>query len=432
MRCFFVILDGIGDRGFDTFDGKTPLFVASTPNLDRLASLGANGLYHPSKIGLSLPSELAHFLMFGYEQNDFPGRGIIEAIGAGISVEKDEVALLAKLVSVKEQNRKLIVVDEKPSISYDFLKSLIQPIESIKIEGISFRFHLVNGLSGILVLSGDVSRHITDSNPVFEGYPLLKVKPLKRYGKDYATEKTAAALNKYLLKVYEILSTHPVNQRLGVKNPINAITTQRAGQFKSLPGFKEKWGLKAISISSASVYAGLAKLIGMDAVLAESIGNPKEDLLQKFILAQKLKGYEFIHIHTKAADEAGHTKNPVFKKDVIESLDGAFDFLIHEVLAKKDDLIVVTADHSTPSCGKMIHSGEALPVVFAGPGVRVDDVVTFNEISCAKGSMGLIRGAELMYMILNLMDRGRLIGLSDCEEPPLYFPGRYEPLSKEN
>ena len=67
MRCILVILDGLGDRGHAVFQGKTPLAAARTPNLDRLAELGMNGLYHPWHQGLALPSELAHFLMFGYE-----------------------------------------------------------------------------------------------------------------------------------------------------------------------------------------------------------------------------------------------------------------------------------------------------------------------------------------------------------------------------
>jgi 2,3-bisphosphoglycerate-independent phosphoglycerate mutase len=46
MRYILIILDGIGDRGQRYFDGKTPLGAAYTPKMDRLASIGINGLYH--------------------------------------------------------------------------------------------------------------------------------------------------------------------------------------------------------------------------------------------------------------------------------------------------------------------------------------------------------------------------------------------------
>ena len=80
-RCILVILDGLGDHGHAVFDGQTPLQAASTPNLDRLAALGMNGLYHSYLQGVAMPSEIAHFLMFGYDLADFPGRGYLEAEG---------------------------------------------------------------------------------------------------------------------------------------------------------------------------------------------------------------------------------------------------------------------------------------------------------------------------------------------------------------
>jgi hypothetical protein len=40
MRCILLILDGLGDHGHAAFGGQTPLQMADTPNLDRLAALG--------------------------------------------------------------------------------------------------------------------------------------------------------------------------------------------------------------------------------------------------------------------------------------------------------------------------------------------------------------------------------------------------------
>ena len=96
MRCLLLILDGLGDHGHAAFGGQTPLQMASTPNLDRLAALGMTGLYHPWLLGTALPSEIAHVLLFGYDLDDFPGRGYLEALGADIPVAEGEVALLAE------------------------------------------------------------------------------------------------------------------------------------------------------------------------------------------------------------------------------------------------------------------------------------------------------------------------------------------------
>ena len=46
MRCILVVLEGLGDKGYDVFGGKAPLQAARTPFLDGIAAVGINGLYH--------------------------------------------------------------------------------------------------------------------------------------------------------------------------------------------------------------------------------------------------------------------------------------------------------------------------------------------------------------------------------------------------
>ena len=46
MKLLFIVVDGLGDRPIPDFGGKTPLEYANTPNLDKIASLGMNGLLH--------------------------------------------------------------------------------------------------------------------------------------------------------------------------------------------------------------------------------------------------------------------------------------------------------------------------------------------------------------------------------------------------
>ena len=100
MKTILVLLDGIGDRSYDSLEHRTPLQAAATPNMDRLAAMGSNGLYHASHSGQCLPSEIAHFLMFGYDRRNFPGRGLLEAVGEGVNFTNDDVLCLAHLAGV--------------------------------------------------------------------------------------------------------------------------------------------------------------------------------------------------------------------------------------------------------------------------------------------------------------------------------------------
>ena len=430
MRCILLVLDGLADKGHIAFEGKTPLQIASTPNLDRLASLGMNGLYHSYLQGTALPSELAHFLMFGYDIESFPGRGVIEAIGENIPLERNEVALLARIFSVSHLNGELVLRKENPTLDDTTCESLQETIKTYAHDDIEIEFIPTKGIQGILVLRGNVSASITDSNPIYEERPLMEVTPFEDRKEEKGAVKTAAVLNRYLRWCYQQLSTHPLNEERSKKGllPVNALGTQRAGMMSSLLPFSEKWGLKGMSLSSGAMYRGLSSLMGIETEKVSDTGNAENDLYQRLQRAKAATDADFIHVHTKAADEASHTRDPAYKKTTIESLDRALAYALEEIIPDENILLVVTADHSTASAGTMIHSGETVPLTMIGKYTRRDDVTECNEVCCAGGALGLVRGKELMYLILNFLDRGKLWGLMDTPVNQPFFPGNYRAL----
>jgi 2,3-bisphosphoglycerate-independent phosphoglycerate mutase len=64
-------------------------------------------------------------------------------------------------------------------------------------------------------------------------------------------------------------------------------------------------------------------------------------------------------------------------------------------IAHVSDYVVVTSDHATPVSVKE-HTGEPVPVMLYGPDVVVDDVSKFSEVTCWRGSLGRIRGIDIM------------------------------------
>jgi 2,3-bisphosphoglycerate-independent phosphoglycerate mutase len=407
------------------------LVAARTPNLDRLAQLGANGLYHAWRQGLALPSEIAHFLMFGYDLAEFPGRGYLEALGEGIAVAEGEVALLARLFAVRPVGGHLLLEAGNPKVDSETCLALQEEIQSFSQEGIDVEFIPTKGIKGIVLLKGEASPAVIDANPIYEGRPLMEVLPLAGSETEPSARRTARVLNSYIRWSYAKLSQHPLNrQRLASgQPPLNAVGLQRAGAKKAIQPFADKWGLKALAIASGAIYKGLSRHFGLDLQVAEDTAKPGADLLERLRFAQAAKEYDFVYLHTKAADEAAHTKDPHRKMAVIQDLDQAFAYALETIATDPETLLVVTADHATNSAGRMIHSGETVPLTMVGKYARMDDVSRFDEIACAQGALGQVRGAELMYLILNLLDRGKLVGLRDAPADQPYFPGKYKPLT---
>ena len=428
MRCILVILDGVGDRANQSLDGQTPLQAAHTPNLDHLATIGMNGLYHPYLQGIPMPSETAHFLLFGYDIREFPGRGYIEAIGCGVHIEEDEVGVLCRLCSVRQQGEELILADRVPIATERDLFALSEAIVPHAAGDVKIRPAFSHKAEGFLLISGAVSPAITDSDPIYEGRPLISVEPI-----DAGSEarRTASELNAYLRSMYRRLDDHSINieRRGNGALPINALVTQRAGKKRDVLPFSEKWGLKGLSVSSAALYWGLCKEIGMQVVKVRDSEDVAADMRERLHVAYEAKEYDFVHVHSKVPDEAGHTKDPAHKRDVLESIDRGMDFAIQEIASDPDTLLVVTADHSTASVGTMIHTGETVPLLMVGKYPRRDKVANFNEIECAQGALGLVKGKELMYVILDFLDKAKMQGLMDTPIDQPYYPGHYKPLT---
>ncbi len=436
-KCLLIVLDGLGDRSHEVLEWQTPLQAAHAPHLDRLARGGANGLYHAGSLGEALPSETAHFAMFGYDRKDFPGRGPLEALGAGVDLARDEVAILAHFAALEQRDGCLALVQDVPRADAEEVAALIRAVDKWEQDGIRIRYVPVKGVFGVLILSGEVSPDITDTGPMRDGRFLPDLLPLiSKYSttrnaeNEVRARNTARVLRAYLLHTWHTLREHPLNdrrRRAGLP-PITGLVTQRAGSLRPVPPFSRRFGLRGLSIASGAVFRGLARHLGLDWQAPRDTGDLAEDFARDLAdVPEHFTRYDFIHLHTKAPDEAAHAKDPLLKKAVIEALDRALG-TGKALLENPGLLVVVTADHSTPSSGNMIHSGEPVPLLFHGTGVRRDLVTRFDEIHAAQGCLGCVRGTELLRLILNHLDMARLEGVRDTPEDCLYWPGDYQPL----
>lgn len=432
MKTVLVLLDGLGDRSYKSLGNHTPLQAAHTPNLDRLAQLGSNGLFHAALMGQCLPSEMAHYRLFGYDPDAFPGRGLLEAVGDGISFEDNDVLSLAHLSGIVWHGGIPVLTQGRRDIKGGpgEIEPLFSSITPYASQGIRFRLHQTGPNDAILVMSGPVSPYISDSDPMIIGMAVAEITPIAGNPEPEKAERTARALNNYLSYCHTVLKNHKVNSdrmEAGLP-PADFLVTQRAGRRIVQESFYDRWGLKGMVIASGSMYMGLARELGLTPLRVVDGEDPGDDLRERIRIALSNSSHDFIHVHTKAPDQAGHTKDPNQKRAVIDRLDRGLNELVEKVEQKDDLLVVVTADHSTPSSSALIHSGEPVPVSFAGTGIRRDAVTAFDEVNSATGCMGLLRGRELMLMVLNCAARSVLLGHRLGPVEKYYVPPSYRPF----
>lgn len=376
--------------------------------------MGSNGLFHASRIGECLPSEMAHYLLFGYTPNRFPGRGLLEAVGFGVPFEDEDVLCLAHLSCVRIKEGKPILALPRKEVPWreEQLAAFFEALTSFETDDFHFRLHRTGRNDAILAIKGPASPHISDSDPIVAGHFMACVLPVSENPEPRKAAKTATALNAYLTHCHRTLTDHALNRKLAAsgKPTANFLATQRSGRKISQKPFEAIWGMKGRLIASGAMYKGLAHELGLDFTTVADGPNPGEDLQKRIRMALADNTHDFCHVHTKTPDQAAHKGNPLLKRDVISSLDQGLGDLVEALKTREDLLVCVTADHSTPCESILIHSGEPVPFVVAGPRVRRDFVTVFDEVRAAQGCMGLIRGDELMRLLLNCADRSVLKG----------------------
>src|SRR5262249_41711905 len=105
MKYAIVIPDGCADEPLAELDGRTPLQAARTPNMDRVAQLGAVGRADNVPPSLTPASDAATPSLSGYAPFQvYTGRAPLEVAAMGIPLGPDDWAVRCNLVHVRDGN----------------------------------------------------------------------------------------------------------------------------------------------------------------------------------------------------------------------------------------------------------------------------------------------------------------------------------------
>jgi 2,3-bisphosphoglycerate-independent phosphoglycerate mutase len=402
MKCLLVVCDGMADRPIKSLGGKTPLEFAKTPNLDEIANKGISGIVDIIAPGIRPGSDTAHLAILGYDpRTSYTGRGPFEAAGVGMKANPGDVAFRSNFATTDENG---VIIDRRAGRIEAGTKDLAKAINEIKIPGLNFRFKESTGHRGAFVLSGEeLSHKITESDPHHEGVKPREINPLDDSA---SAQRTAAAINDFIVESAKVLSSHPVNiKRLQEKkNPANILLLRGAGIAPSFPPFQSKHGLSGGCIASVALVRGVARFCGLEVIGADP-STAVDELARKALAATKQ--YDFILLNIKGADDASHDGDLKKKINVIEEIDKAItvfsDFSAENYLA-------LLSDH-TSSITRKDHCGDPVPMLIAGPEVRRDDVSAFSEgRAAADGGLCRIRGGDIMNILVDLMNRSEKFG----------------------
>lgn len=383
-KIVLLVLDGVGDIPDGDNGWRTPLEAAKTPNFDAIAPSAALGRIIPVAQGITPGSGPGHIALFGYDPIETTvGRGVLEAIGAGIELKPGDVAARANFCTldtdgIVTDRRAGRIPSEQSAPLVERLAERISSIEDVEIvwkAGKQHRFVIVLRGPG---LAGDVS----DADPHKEGHPISEV---EAHSPD--SEKAARIVNSLITRMREVLADQPV---------ANAALMRGLSSRPSWPGYADRFGLRAAAIAAYPMYRGVAQLAGMQVV---PVGDTPADAFAK--VAELWNEFDYFFIHVKATDMAGEDGDFRAKAAAVETVDAA----LPELLGLEPDVLCVTGDHSTP-VPMAGHSWHPVPVMVRGRVCGADQSPRFHEKFARAGSLGDVQSCDLIALLL--ANAGRL------------------------
>ncbi len=421
----YVILDGLGDRPVPSLGNRTPLEAAAVPFLGAMTLEGRTGLVQTVGPGIAPESDVAVTAMLGYDPFTYhTGRGVFEAVGAGMPFRDGDLALRGNFATGGE-GRAILDRRAGRDLTSDDAHALAAAVtRAVRFETAPAELDIrasVGYRSGVVIRrkNGRLSAKITNTDPAYARLQGLGVAqevvkdevercaPLD----DSEEARTAAALvNEFMDKSRAVLERHPANERRRREGrlPANLILVRDAGdRLPQMPPFAERFGARFGCFVEMPVERGIAELTGMTVIPVPQSGADHERAYTVWArtAAAEYRKYGGLYMHLKGPDEPGHDRRAEAKRDVIEVIDRAFFGTLLQEVPLDEVLVAVTADHATP-CTLGRHSDDPVPLLVAGAGVSSDGSRMFNEAACARGSLGTLRGTDVVPLLVRLAKGG--------------------------
>lgn len=400
MKHIIILGDGMADEPIPELGDKTPMEVANTPTMDRLASHGRVGRLKTVPVGYHPGSEVANMSVLGYDlDKTFEGRGSLEAASIGVPLLEGEMAMRCNLICIEngiiKNHSAGHISNEEAAELIDFLNEQLAEDNIRFYQGVSYR-HLLK------VKHGDKRIHCTPPHDV-PGTPFRDVLIRPEAAEAQAT---ADLLNGLILRSQELLENHPVNikRKAEGKDAANSIWPWSPGYRPRMQTLMERFGIDSgVVISAVDLIRGIGVYAGLKPILVEGATGLWNTNYEGKVAAAiaALKDNDFVFLHIEASDEAGHEGDYNLKIKTIENLDSRVCKPILEAVQQMNEpvAIAVLPDHPTP-CRIRTHTGEPVPFLIYRPGDHADSVERFSEHSAQQGSYGLLEGEQFINEFL--------------------------------
>ena len=392
MKTIILQGDAVASVQLPELGERTPLQVASTPNLDFLASHGEFGFLTLSAKGYDMQGDITHLALLGYDPSKYySGPAQFEGASLEVVLEKQDLAFLCDLVTlrstdargdVKKLGPHLIMDDDQVrEIDSEEAREMIDAVND-QLASETIQFYAGKGHRHLMVWAGGTGRRGCGNPRAAVGKSIEPYLPVGE-GSEVLRELMEASRI--------ILRNHPVNrerEEAGLK-PANCLWLWGAGKSIELPKLTERYSISGATVSIADLHLGIGIHSGLEPVNPADHSEFASSDFYAYakICFQALRSKDLVYLHVQACPDA---IGAVDSKELISTIEAFDEQLVGTLLKTLPEFgayrLVVACNHA------LIEARDQKPlptpfVVYGNKEVKENTPkFSFNEIGSGHGS----------------------------------------------
>ncbi len=342
MKYIIVVGDGMADEPLEALNGKTPLEVSHTPNMDFFAENGIVGQVQTVPEGMPAGSDVANLSLLGYSPlSHYTGRAPLEAASMGVEMGPEDVAFRCNLVTLEKQESNFIMADYSGgSISSEKAKDYIEILNN-KLAGPDFCFYPGVSYRHLLLWKGAKKRF--EQLKTTPPHDIIGQLINPHLPKGMAGKEIVSLMN----EGFKALESKDI-----AKGSANSIWLWGQGHAAKMPLLSQRFGLQGATVSAVDLIKGIGRCAGLDSLNIPGVTGDLDTNFQgkAYAALKALKELDFVFLHIEAPDEASHRGNIQEKISAIEMLDDQVLGVLRKGFSKMNVAyrLLLLPDHATP------------------------------------------------------------------------------------
>jgi len=392
MKYLVIICNGLTDQAIAEKDNRTPLQLADTPHMDRLAAEGRSGSLDTVPESLEVGGEVSGLSLLGYDPEKYwvsPAQ--LEAQALDVVVGEGEIPLCCDFIILQASHNDMIMKDfTAGQLASEPARSLVAALNE-QIVDETLTFHAGVGHHNLLVIKiPPFDERLKPPNELV-GEGIRKHMP------------TACKDLVYVINQAQIILHHHPYNKARTENgddPVNSIWLwgNGNGPTKNPPSFFSLFEKRAALISPSLIMQGLARLVGIRTVPVEGATGFLDTNYQGKVDAalNELKSCDVVYLNVAGAETVSLQGNIDDKIQALEDFDAQVLGPILTALENQNDVTLLLTENHISSVDLMRYKRGAVPFVVFPSTHGPDAIQKFDEDIVQSSAQHFKSGPALM------------------------------------